>query len=326
MGTQVRLGRGRPLFLVALGIALGVGVVPAPAAAQDGLEDLCAVHSSLPAECFLAVASVRTIQPRIGTALWGGNPVPGTASTLGMRLGSYPRISLASRVTLAPTTVPPLTDRSTDDSRTAWLTGLSLDGTVGLLPGFSPLPTVGGVLSVDAIARASVAPLPSDKGFDGAVWGWLVGVRVGALRESFTLPGVSLTGSYGRSSEVEMGDAAGAATDGFWQGSISDLKATLAAGKRIGALGLTGGVAWDRYESDIRIGYRPSPVAAQVVAETDAVTERWSGFVNASWTLLVLHAALELGWQETSEPEGLPSGMEVDPKGWWGGLAFRLSI
>lgn len=318
--------RHRILPIPALAVALAAAGVLAPAAAQDGLDGLCTPGVALTEECYLAAASVRGIQQRIGVALWGGSPMPGSASTLGMRLGSFPRMSFSARVLLVPTTLPPLTDRSTDESRTAWVTALSAQGTVGLFSGFSPMPTVGGVLSLDATARASWAPLPSDKGFDGGVWGWMVGVRLGALRESFTLPGISVAGSYGHSSEVTFGDPEAATTDGFWQGSVSDLKGTLAATKRIGPVGLTGGVAWDRYGSDVRVGYRATPAAPQTVTETDAVTERWSAFVDASWTLLVFHGILEAGWQETPEPEGLPTGVDGDAAGWWAGLSFRLSI
>lgn len=311
---------------LALGAALTIPLAPAPAAGQDGLDALCVPATGPVPECYLAAGSARSVLPRIGTALWGGSPVPGTASTLGMRLGTMPRISVSGRVAVVPTTLPPLLDRGTDASETAWVTGLSAQATVGLLGGLSPLPTVGGVLSLDAIVRGSWAALPSDRGFDGGAWGWMAGLRVGALRESFTLPGVSLTGSYGRSSTVTYGDPEGGTTDGFWEGAVSDLNATLAASKRIGPVGVTAGVAVDRYASDVRIGYRTTPLGPQVVGTGDAEMDRWSGFLNASWSLMIFHASLEAGWQETPEPGGIPQGVEADPAGWWAGVAFRMSI
>ena len=299
---------------------------PGAAVGQEALEDQCQPVTGLVAECRLAASAIRTAQPRIGVALWGGSPVPGTASTLGMRIGSMPRISVSGRVTLVPTTLLPLADRTTNETETGWIPGVSTQAVVGVLPGWSPLPTVGGVLSLDAIGRLSFAALPGSGFRDDHVWGWMLGLRLGALRESFTLPGVSLTASYGGSTEITYGDPENASTDGFWEGSMTDLNATLAVTKALSALRLTGGAAFDRYSSDVRVGYRTSRLSPQVVFDADSDTDRWSGFVNASWTLLIFHASAEVGLQQTVEPKGLPTGVEADPIGWWGGLAFRISI
>jgi hypothetical protein len=303
-------------------VAAALVVAPGRAAAQDELESVCVQREGQGGECHLAAAAVRLIHPRVGVALWGGNPVPGSASTLGMRLGSVPRFSVSTRVVLVPVELPPLPDRSAGDGEGAILFGLSTQATVGM----SPAPTVGGVLSLDGIARLTYSGLPEGDGFsDGGVWGWSAGLRIGALRESFTLPGVSLTLAYGRSGGVTFGDPAGG-TDGSIDGAVSDLSATLAVGKRISALGLTAGVALDRYASDVDFGYRSSPLGPRVEGGAEARTDRWSGFVNASWTLLILHGSAELGWQESPTPGGLPADVTVDPVGWWAGLALRLSI
>lgn len=300
-------------------------LVVRPAAAQESLDQYCQSAGTGTGECELAVSSIQGAQPRIGLALFGGSPVPGTASTLGMRIGRMPRISVSGRFTLVPVRVAPLADRDAGTG-TGWIPGLSTQAVVGILPGWSPLPTVGGVLSLDAIARVSWAALPNSGYRDDHAWGWLAGLRLGALRESFTLPGVSLTASYGRSTEITYGDPEGASTDGFWEGSITDLNATLAVTKRLSALRLTAGAAVDRYSSDIRAGYRTTPLSPQVAFEAEADTDRWSAFANASWTLLIFHASAEVGLQEAPEAEGLPADVDVDPIGWWGGLAFRISI
>ena len=280
-------------------------------------EEACQLSSA--SSCWIGAAGVSMIQPRIGTALWGGNAVPGTASTLGMRIGSFPRVSGSGRVIVAPTTLPPTDGGS--ETETAWITGISGQGTMALLAGMSPWPTVGGVLSLDVFARLSLAPLPGDKGFnDDLVWGGMAGLRLGLLRESFTLPGVSVSGAWGRSTEISFGDQGAATGGGYWEGGVSDLNATLAVSKRLGALGFTAGAAWDRYASDVRVGGSEASAL-----DAEAVSRRWSGFVDVSWTLLIFHAALEAGWQESPEPAALP-GLELDPTGWWGGFAFRVSI
>jgi hypothetical protein len=273
----------------------------------------------------LAVETVRAIQARTGIALWGGNPVPGTASTLGMRIGSTPRLSVSGRAVLVPAELPPLLDRSDTRGQRTTIPGLSAQAAVGVLQGFSPAPTVGGVLSVDVIGRVAVAPLAGGAGFDsGAALGWSGGVRVGLLRESFTLPGVSLTGSYGRSSRITFGDPELLETDGFVRGTVSDLNATLAASQRVGPVRLSAGVAGDRYRTEADLGTRSA--GAPVSDRARITTDRRSWFANAAWTFLVFHASTELGWQELPDKPELPNGARLDPVGWWAGIAFRVSI
>lgn len=319
---------GRGLAVPALVAAL-LAPAPAPLRAQDDAGDACAAQlsGSAVAECRLAVGAARILQPRLAAALFAGNAVPGTASTLGMRLGTLPRISLAFQVTGAPAELSPIIDGTDVEGDRAILWGFTVDGAVGILTGFSPMPTVGGVLSLDLIGRVGYVPLSGGDGFhDGGAFGWAVGARLGALRESFTLPGVSLTGTYGRIGRTAFGDPVSGGTHGFFDGAVSDLRLDLAATKRLGLVGLTAGVGWDRFASDLTAGFRDGPGAPQVQVEGQAVHERWSAWGNASWTLLIFHASAEVGWQEAPLPAGLPSGVAVDPVGWFAGVAFRVSI
>jgi hypothetical protein len=301
---------------------------PAGSVAQGGLEAVChQMPAPDDAQCRLAVASMRAVQERVGIALWGGNPVPGTASTQGMRLGSTPRVTVSARVALVPIRLPPLPDRTWSESARPIMPAFSAQTAVGVLPGFSPIPTVGGVLSMDVVGRFSVVSLPGGRDFQqGAVVGGSAGVRIGALRESLTMPGLSLTASYGRSGTVTYGDAAGSTTDGFVRGAISDLNATLAASGSVLGTRLAGGLAWDRYGSRARMGHLVSASPTLAEASGQLTTDRRSWFVNASWTRHVFHATAELGWQSLSRPDGLPLGVRVDPAGWWTAVALRLSI
>ena len=310
-----------------LSVLMGSGLLagaPAPVEAQDdGLAAYCGELAGAPAsECHLAAAAVRLIHPRVGVALWGGSPVPGSASTLGMRLGSFPRFSMSGRMTLVPMELPPLPDRTLDEGSRALGASISGQTTVGLLTGWSPLPTVGGVFSVDGIVRGSWLVLPDDEGFeDGSVLGVSAGIRIGALRESFTLPGISVTGSYGLSTEVGFGDPV--VDDGYIRSGIGNWNLTGAITKRIGPVGVTAGAALDRYTADVELAFPGAPEAGRVV---ESSTDRWSAFGNVSWTLLILHASLELGWQDAPMPEGIPAAVELEPAGWWAGLAVRMSI
>jgi hypothetical protein len=321
-GGPARLGG------VVLAGAMILLAAPAGSVAQGGLEAVChPMPMPDDAQCRLAVASMRAVQERVGIALWGGNPVPGTASTQGMRLGSAPRVTVSARVALVPITLPPLPDRTGLESARPIMPAFSAQTAVGVLPGFSPIPTVGGVLSMDVVGRFSVVSLPGGRDFQqGAVVGASAGVRVGALRESLTMPGLSLTASYGRSGTVAYGDPTGSTTDGFVRGAISDLNATLAASGSVLGTRLAGGLAWDRYGSRARMGHLVSASPTLAEASGRLITDRRSWFMNASWTRHVLHATAELGWQSLTRPDGLPLGVRVDPAGWWTAVSLRLSI
>lgn len=293
--------------------------------AQSDPGALCG-EAVAPLECQLAVSAARSVQPRVGLALWGGSPVPGTASTAGFRIGTTPRVSLSGRVALVPTALPPLVDRSESTSAVGVVPSASVQSTVELMHGYSPLPTVGGFLSLDFLGRVSFGRLPVGKGFDRSdVWGWAAGLRLGVLRESFTLPGVSVTATYGRSTDVTFGDPEGLASDGFVQGAVSGLGLTAAASRGILGVRLTGGVAWDRYGSDVRLGYDGAPAGPLSTVGGDLVMERWSGFGSITWSHLIYHTVLEIGWHEPPTPATLPVDVEVTPMSWWGGLAVRVT-
>lgn len=315
-----------PLFstraLSGLLLVLMPAILPTSVGAQDDdLAGACAAVSN--PECQVAAAAVRTIHPRVGLALWGGNPVPGTASTLGMRLGSVPRFSGSSRVVVLPVELPPLPDRSADEASRATAVGLSTQLSVGILQGISPLPTVGGFLALDAVGRASWFLLPDGQGFaDDNVLGASLGLRLGLLRESFTMPGLSLTGSYGQSTRFAFGDPAGGG-DGFIEGGIGNLNLTAATTKRVGLVSLTAAGSLDRYMTAVDFRYPGGPSAAQTAT---GITDRWSVLGNVSWTFMILHASLEAGWQQAPVPDGLPAAVVVNPTGWWAGAALRLSI
>jgi hypothetical protein len=306
----------------------GALTTAAPAGAQSDLGGYCAVFANRATEpCVTGRLVMAGVHPRIGLGLFGGSPVPGTASTLGMRLGSTPRFSVSGRLVLVPVEVPGTATSPAGEA--SLMPGFSTQGTVGLFSGWSPLPTVGGVLAVDAIVRASWLHVPGQDGgsggFDeGSAWGLAGGLRVGILRESFTLPGVSITGSYGRSTSLTYVDPSGFET----RGRIGDWNATAAATKRIGPVGVTAGAAYDRYTAELDFGYGLD--SASPSTTLDGSVGRWSAFTNVSWTFLILHGSLEAGWQGDPDGADLPEAgvitLDFDPPGWWLGAALRLSI
>lgn len=332
-GTRIRWAR----LASAFGLAASLIMAPLRLDAQEsGLAVRCAaaVAGELGRQaCGRVAQAVEIAQAPLGLAVTGGNPVPGTASTLGMRIGSIPRLSLAGRFSATSMELPGVLDLS-GGRIDASLPSLNADAAIGLFSGFSPAPTVGGVLAVDLLASAGVLFLPGGDGFvDGSAFSWSIGTRVGAFRESFTLPGVSASLMYRRVGDMTLGDPLLDRDDGFFDLDLSVWSARAAVSKRILLFGLTAGAGYDRYSSDVRFGVvNPEPVAPQEIRVSldDFENDRFLVFGNVSWTMLVLHLVGEIGWQEGAEqvPDLSPLRAGVDPEDGrlFGSLAIRLSI
>src|SRR5687768_16304942 len=56
--------------------------------------------------CSNLADAMQIVPPRIGIVASGGNPLQGTASTLGMRLGALPRMSLTARLSSVDVQLP----------------------------------------------------------------------------------------------------------------------------------------------------------------------------------------------------------------------------
>jgi hypothetical protein len=304
-------------------------LVPAPARAQ--VAALTAQCSALPAGdarryCNLVAEAVVTVQPVLGIAAAGGNPVAGTASTVGMRMGASPRLSLTARASGVLAQSPGILSATATGTRHFFVPALGVDGALGLLEGLSLAPTVGGVLSLDALAGLTLVPLPGDFQ-ERAKLSWAVGGRLGLLRESFTLPGVSASLMYRRLGRVTLGDPSLVASDGFFRSSLSMLSLRGAASKRIYLLDVTVGAGLDRILSDTRFGSAATSVPYTYTAN-GLKTDRGCAFVDVAWTSLVWQMVGELGWQggPGAFPELLPVGAGTAGGALFGSLALRLTI
>lgn len=299
-------------------------------------ERLAAQCGQLPAEiqqfCARIGEAAEVSQARIGLAFTGGNPVPGTAGSLGRRLRLMPRVSVDGRITAVKTDLPPIRTFGSNDEIGAFTPSFNVDAAVGVLNGFSLLPTVGGFAAVDLLASYGVTPLPGDEGFSGdSPVSWAIGARVGILRESFTVPGVSVSGMYRSIGDIRYGEANLSRGDAFFEASdqsVLSLRGTV--GKRIVVLGAAAGVGYDRYKSDVAIAVR-NPAAAGTpfrLAENGVTSDRTTVFGNLTWSMIILHATGELGWQSGGDAFPSPTGFRSQSeKGtMYGSIALRLSI
>ncbi len=277
--------------------------------------------------CARATLAALAVQQGVGLASAQGSDVAGTSSTLGRRLGAVPRVGvsisgLGTRVPLPR--LAPGGGEAAGDGRDVMILGLRTTAVAGILNGFQPTPGVGGILSLDLVGSYTLARLPAEAGFlTSPSSGFGLGVRVGILRESFTLPGVSVAFARRWQGEVELGDTATehVVTD-F---GVSSLRATL--GKNWFVLGLMGGVGWDRYQGDARVSVAgrardPGSVSGHLVSE------RILYFVGGWFNVLISRISLELGVAEGVTPPADQRGGRYDPaaRGWFASTAFRITF
>ena len=276
------------------------------------------------AYCESLVDAAVTFPARLAIAAAGGNPVAGTASTLGMRVPGSPRWSLALRSTIARAPLPPIGDEQAVRP-TLW--SVNADAAIGLFNGFNLAPTIGGFASLDVLGSMGVLGVPDGDGFErSSPLTWALGARVGILRESFTAPGVSASAMYRSLPDVEFGEPTpGPYFENAGQ-SVLSLRGTV--GKRILGLGLTAGVGYDRTGSDVRVRFdEPGPIFPNPVdvAAQDLTFGRTSFFGNVSYTILILNMAAELGWQESGASPAAAHD-DTGKGGLFGGVAVRLAI
>lgn len=345
MNRLLYLPQDRPGRLLGILLVLAVITlfVPGSAVAQesaiaDGCE-LAAPSTQPPAGDFNCAAIARSVlfaQPRLLLAAAGGNPVPGTASTLGMRMGSSPRWSVSFRVAGARLRALSGAEPSFEGTDASTAAGLGTAVAVGLFQGVSLAPTVGGVGSLDALGSVGFV-LPGGEFDRGRVGGeegsthpftWSLGLRAGIFRESFTLPGISLTGTYRSVGRVAY-QSENAPDDIAWSADLSALGARAIASKQMFGLGLAAGAGVDRISGDVQI-LRPFHSGGLNVHIDNLQQDRLLAFGSLMYTRVVLHGVVEVGWQDAHDgdiPYMFPESQnEGGDGGFFGSFALRLSI
>ena len=342
--------------------ALALACSATPAAAQNDINSVCdQFNGDTRTRCAAVAQAVDAAQPQLGILMAGGNPTLGTASTGGVRLGILPRVSAGGRVNVVFARLPDIREEGSanggfvPDKFSVPAPAIGANVSVGVTPGVSLAPLIGGFGAVDLLGSLTFLPL-SVAGVDGLeenVTSWGVGARVGLLRESFVTPGVSVSLMYRHMGDVKYGDVCeGAegqdplssqsrlcASEGDFGEVEFDLKNWSARGavsKRLLGFGLTAGVGYDRFDTGADLAFRapsglvPNPIRSIIRLDNVRVdNDRWSAFVNGSFTLLVASIVAEAGWMQGNEPiSGFPSTSDFDPGDGtlFGSVGFRLSL
>lgn len=315
----------------AAAVACAAAPGPPPATAQTTeLARECVAKTSAgePACMELAVAAA-ALQRGIGLASALGSDVPGSSSTMGRRIGRMPRIGLSVAALGVRVRAPRLGGTSLEtlqEEATGWTTGFRLGAAAGVLDGFQLGTAVGGVLSLDVVGAYSLLRLPASAGLDGWSSGGGAGLRVGLLRESFTLPGVSVSAMRLWRGDLAAGANGAAAPAAVETGlEVTSLRATV--GKNWFAVGLLGGAGWDRYSGRARVSVRDGAGSASA-AEGRLSSSRRLYFAGAWLSYLVTRISAEGGIAEgMADPFPERSGA-FDPGAgaWFASVALRITL
>ena len=313
------------------GTSLATSLGPQMVAGQgvEGLADECAAgDSGLLGTCRDAALASRELQGGFGLAVSGGSLLGASGSTLGHRVEGEPRISLDVGGNLARTRYPDVLGRegAPDTRRHTPTFGAGL--TVGVFDGFRVLPTVGGVLSVDLVGRARLVSLSEEGGFSGSLAAYGAGVRVGLLRESFTLPGVTLSAAHHRMGSVRFGSI----LEGDPARVDLDPRSTslrLVVEKDVLVAGFAGGVGWERVHGPVtvRAAEGEEGDGGQGEAAVDRLrSSRPVAFAGANLTFLVLRLSAEVGWAPRhSAVDGWADHPFRSDSAWFGTLGIRVT-
>jgi len=326
-----RPGRALTLFVF---LSLSAFGRPGDGSGQ-GLEELVATcgggSGTLMVLCHQAALALDGARGGLATAASNGSEVPGSASTLGHRLRSFPRIALAGRAGMTRFSLFDLPDgyELPAGEGAVYIPSIHLSGTLGVLNGFSPVPTVGGVLALDLTASTHRLFLPGGHGFQGGVSGWGMGARLGVLRESFTLPGISFSLTRRWMGSATLGDMAGGGpAETELDMDVTSMRGVI--GKDILGLGFVVGAGWDRLSGDGTIRARVSPTGPESMATSSELTsDRLVYFAGGSMTFLILQFSGEVGWSEARNPK-LPivfGGTKLpSARAYFASLALRVTF
>lgn len=327
-------GRALGGAVLAVWAALAAHALPAKGAAQ-GLESLASSCSGgspgLERRCRQVALALEGVRGLLGGGAGLGTEIPGSASTLGLRLQRIPRLSLSGRVGGIWSRVPAVLDgySLTDEERGILVPLTQASGTVELFDGLSLLPTVGGILAVDLTGSYHQLYPPASEGFGGPVGGWGVAGRLGILRESFELPGISVSLARRALSRGKMGNVEGAdPAEMLFETSVTSLRGMV--GKDLLGIGILLGVGLDWLGGEGALALRTSP--GGIVRRTNwegLESQRKVFFVGGGMTFLVLQMSAEGG---IVEPQGSvwnggeEAGSGTPQRAYFGSFALRITF
>ncbi len=316
----------------ALVLALAVLLTaPAPAAAQSAIGELhqrCAAGAGeeLSSLCLQSALATHTLHGGLGLLVAAGGSHPVSPSTAGRRMEARPRIVVDGGLSLASVNHLDLSraEAGPRETRSTFVAG-RLTAAAGIFDGFSLAPTVGGVGSLDGVLTLRVVRLPGSDGFSGTAASVGAGVRLGVFRESFSLPGVTLTAIHHRPGTIRYGDLEETGRRMVLEPRVTS--ARLEVGKDMLAMGVIAGAGLDRMSGRARIGARTGTQEGAAGPVSLTQTRRYL-FAGLNYTWLVTQVSGELAWSPgrgVGEDVEVPAGIRTDAGGLQAALTFRVT-
>jgi len=305
----------------------------APLAAQ---EPQCAsANAFVQAACQAAVDGVRAFYPLAGMVVAGGNPVIGTAGSLG-GLGHF---ALTARVNAIKAALPdPQASNQTPvpTSFNGAVPAPVIEGAVGLFRGVG-----GGLLAVDVLGSALILPtgiqnLTVDSNathISDAALGVGYGIRIGVLNGSFPIPAVSVSWMHRTVPRLRygtLGPVIGTGDNFEFTMDLTGDSYRAIAGWKLAALDLAAGIGVDRYKSsdtNIRFHDAVTPTSVRTVVINPTNT-RALVFVNGGLSLAVVKLVGEIGLQAGKDQQYVTQFTDFDPKAAhaFGGIGIRFGF
>jgi hypothetical protein len=296
--------------------------------------------------CQMAVDVFQLLSPQLGLALAGGNAVLGSASTLGgpghFSIGLRGNVFQSDLPDITAFPAPNTTGREQYSGTNALpakktFVGLpTADAAIGIFGGVPlPLTNVGGV---DLLVSATYIPTIGDSTSDVRIapdrnlqLGY--GVRVGLLKESILVPGVSFTYLKRDLPKTSIDGSSSAVSITVRDSKVKTSAWRVVAGKTLLTFGLAAGIGQDRYDDEanvqgtVRSRTSVGEQTSDVVALSQKLT-RTNYFLDLSLNLPVFKLVGEVG-QVSGGTIGTFNEFETgraDKSRTYGSVGFRIAF
>jgi len=263
----------------------------------------------------------------------GGNPVLGTARTL----GGLGHVALTARVNAIKAALPDSTAANQSPVPSSFngaVPAPMVEGALGLVKGLG-----GGLLSVDVLGSALILPtgienLTVDSNathISNAALGFGYGVRVGVLNGGFPVPAVSVSWMHRTVPRLRYGTLGAAPGTGDDFEFTMDLKGDsyrAVAGWKFVLVDVAAGIGVDRYKSmDTNIRFYDTPTTTRTVVINPTNT-RAVVFVNGGLSLAAVKLVGEIGLQAGKDQTYVTRFSDFDPKAAhaFGGIGIRFGF
>jgi hypothetical protein len=286
------------------------------------------INAQAQAACNTMVDATKAFHPLAGMILSGGNPVLGSAATL----GGFGHVSATIRINAIKASLPnpdSAAQNPVPSSFDGYLPAPVIEAAIGLYRGQG-----GGLLSIDGLASAVLLPATRVQGMSvdpdapkigDVALGLGYGVRIGLLRGAFPVPSVSVSVMKRHVPRVQFGDVAGGDPADF----ATDFDAVnwrATAGMRVLFADVAAGVGIDHYTSGATIHYTDGLTTHTVTL--DLANTREVLFANAGLTMGLVKLVAELGYQTGTDQSFATTFSDFDPKAghvfWGAGLRINF--